>query len=489
MKKKRIYYNYFLSVLIIAFALWLGSCSEHVNEYRKLAVDYADYMIDKGRDHYGEVHAPVFLSMLNRTTDSIFKKPEENLYFDRSETGIRNIDRSLNGSNPFNDEGLYKLLYELSDDTGDEKYEKAADESLQWFILHTQHPGTKLIAWGEHLGYRCDLDDIVKHEENSWGHLKHEIHGYWSLWEKVFELTPEAAIEYAYAYWMYHVYDKDSVLHAHQTRYDTFDPDSGYIFPRMAGHMSYIWALAYRHSSNDTVKNDMCTFIDKTITTHNAKRSEKTKALFFYHPKEGIVFKPNGNMEGAYEVHRAMQIVLPDTILQKLEKYNKFSDQSICEVLQKPGKGVVSLADTLSNVISVDSTNLWCNSYGKASSLARRGVNLMRRYSQNNHQVYKNKALEIADQYIGQNPACSDYLLRPQALSAAIELQLDAHRITHDSKYLEQAFKFGNFAKNLFFDEKSPLPKVFSEKFNHYEAITGGADLMLSFYKLSKERN
>lgn len=464
------FHNTATTFLLILCLLSLDSCMNIENEYHHLAVEYADYMIENGKDHYGKVHSPVFVSMLNRENDSLYADPEKEIFFERSETGIREIDRTWNGANPFNDEGLYELLYQLSDDTGDDKYRKAADESLKWLILNTQHPETGLISWGEHLGYRVDYDSIVRHEESKWADLKHEVHSYWSLWDKVFELEPKAAIDYAYAYWNYHVYDKDLGLHAHQTRYDTFMPDSGFIFPRMAGNMIYIWALTYQHSQDEKVKRDMCRFIDKIVTTHNKKRTSTTKALLFYHPDRGIYYSPFSNLEATYEIHRAQEVEIPDSLINKLEEFNRLSDQNI--------------ADS----ISVDTTNLWCNRYGHATSLARHGLSLMKRYLQNKNDVFRDLAIGIADLYLGvkANPDCHEYPMWPLALSTAIDLQLEAYRITGDEKYLKQANFFGAAAKNIFLDDISPLPKAFSEKYSHYEAISGGADLMLSFYKLAK---
>ncbi len=473
---------------IVGAWILLISCTflpENEKTFHELAENYALFMIEEGRDRYGEVHSPVFLSMLDRANDSLIISPEERLDFDRATTGIRNSDRSLNGANPFNDESLYVLLHKLSEDKSDPKFAEAADQSLSWLIENTQHPQTKLIGWGEHLGYRCDLDEIVRHPDSNWGHLKHEIHGYWNLWPKVFDLEPEAAIDYAYSFWNYHVYDKESGLHAHQTRYDIFEPDSGYVFPRMAGHMIYLWTLAYNTADDSTVKEDMVHYIDRIVTTHNERRQETSKVLPFLHPQEGVVYKPFGNMEAAYEIHRAMALNLPDTILNKLQEYNRLTDQCFTQIHNKIDAGTVDLADTLLNVKKVNSSNLWCNSYGKATSLAKNGVKLFQRYRQNKHEFFKKIALRIADQYIGSYPECHEHTLRPEALSSAIDLQLYAYQVTDQDRYLQQAFDFGEMAKELFMDDASPLPKVFSEKFDHYEAITGGADLMLSFYHLS----
>ena len=44
-------------------------------DYGAIAKAYADYMIEHGRDQYGKVHSPLFLSTLNRKTGKPFRPP------------------------------------------------------------------------------------------------------------------------------------------------------------------------------------------------------------------------------------------------------------------------------------------------------------------------------------------------------------------------------------------------------------------------------
>ncbi|NHE59575.1 hypothetical protein [Cyclobacterium plantarum] len=76
---------------------------------------YADAMIEKGRDNYGDLQSPLFAAALDRfgmTLGSIENFSEIQ--------GVRKSDRSLGGANPQEDRSLYAILYELTEITADE---------------------------------------------------------------------------------------------------------------------------------------------------------------------------------------------------------------------------------------------------------------------------------------------------------------------------------------------------------------------------------
>src|ERR1043165_3562475 len=110
---------------------------------------YADTMIEHGRDTYGPQKSGLLLSPLNRTTLTPLKvRPPP-------PGGIRRGGRpgrpwvEMNGANPHLDQNLLRILYSLSDITGDTRYAKVADEELSWFFHHTMSPKTDLLPWGE----------------------------------------------------------------------------------------------------------------------------------------------------------------------------------------------------------------------------------------------------------------------------------------------------------------------------------------------------
>lgn len=106
------------------------------NNYTEIAKAYADYMISDGRDVYGKVHSPLFVTVLNRKTGKPFRAPYPHVIAKPYAPGLRRdhkmrpYDRTYVGSNPIQDIPLYGLLYRLSEITGQKRYGEEADKSI-----------------------------------------------------------------------------------------------------------------------------------------------------------------------------------------------------------------------------------------------------------------------------------------------------------------------------------------------------------------------
>ena len=461
------------------------------SDYVALARAYADAMLADGRDRYGPVHAPVFAVMLDRKAMRLLDDPEQTVPFTREEVGLRAIDRSWNAANPDNDAGLHELLYRLTEDTGDVRYAEAVDSSLRWFLQNTQHPETGLLAWGEHTAWRLDEERPTRHPENQWSDRKHEFHPGWFVWPELFRLDPARATRYADGMWGCHIYDAEAGLHAHQVRYDTCAPDEGFVFPRVAGTLAYVGALAYTHAPDEAARARFLHRLDRLAQTENARRNPQSDALYRMHPQEGNEYAVGSDLAGILEVERALAAApgLPDSTRARLADWQRRSDATLLRVFAQR-------ADTLGYAIRTDQAtlqpthhiggNLWCSRYGRVSPLASAARAVAARYRQTGHDGYRAYIRWAADRYVGTEPSCTAYPLWPSALADAIGLFLDAYEFTGDVRYLREADRLGRRAVQLFLDTTSPLPKVLSRDFDHYEALSGGADLMRTFYELGR---
>lgn len=128
---------------------------------------YADYMIEHGRDRYGKVHSPLFVTVLNRRTGKAFQAPYPHVITKPYAPGLRRdhkmrpYDRTYQGSNPLEDIPLYELLYRYTDLTGDKRYAEEADKSIAYFFEKGWSPRTKLPGWGSHMYYDVNSDMAV----------------------------------------------------------------------------------------------------------------------------------------------------------------------------------------------------------------------------------------------------------------------------------------------------------------------------------------
>jgi len=155
-------------------------------DYMAYVVAYADAMVADGRDTYGPEHTPLFASALNRSTMQIGD-------FGAIE-GEREDDRSLRGSNPQEDLGLYAILYRLTELTGQKQYAEAADQSLEYFFNNCQSANTGLMTWGEHLFWHLE-------NEAMGGNDMHEMSSEWPHWDECYRLAPDASWNFAIGLW------------------------------------------------------------------------------------------------------------------------------------------------------------------------------------------------------------------------------------------------------------------------------------------------
>ena len=345
-------------------------------DYAALAHRYADVMLAHGRPD-GPGEGAAFSTMLDRATLALPERPDERLayWLDEGAVGVRSIDRAWNASNPFHDAALYDLLDRLADDAGDARYRAAADGALAWHLGHAQHPETGLVAWGEHLGWRLDTDEAVEHNYGlqrgddplyfNWGHLKHETEPFFSQWDRAARLDPAAFGRFADGYWDYQVYDHERGLHAHQTRWDRFAPDSGFVFPRTAGHGVYVWALAHQAADTPARRAELERRIALVARTEVARRHPESDAAPFLHPVNAPTYEGINDLAAAYDVARAAEVeTLPDGLRQSLRAWAARSDRTVLALDHDPaGAGFVGKADlaTLAPASRVDA--LWCKKY------------------------------------------------------------------------------------------------------------------------------
>ena len=167
--------------------------------YRIVALDYADAMLEEGRDRYRPKDTPLFATTLNRSKLTLATDLP-------GVEGVRSKDRTAGAANPMYHQQLYMLLYELSESTGEAKYERAVDEALTYFFKHTQNAATGFLPWGEHLGWDLQEEAVV---DAGQGELTHEMK-LWTLWPQVYRLAAEAAVRFARGLWRHQVRPEDA---------------------------------------------------------------------------------------------------------------------------------------------------------------------------------------------------------------------------------------------------------------------------------------
>src|SRR5947207_9313971 len=116
-----------LGLLLLGLAVTASAARAASTNLLEVVRRYADTMIERGRDTYGPQKSGLLLSALDRTTLApLASRPA-------APGGIRREDRSgepwsaLTGANPHLDQNLLRVLYALSQMTGEPKYARVAD--------------------------------------------------------------------------------------------------------------------------------------------------------------------------------------------------------------------------------------------------------------------------------------------------------------------------------------------------------------------------
>ncbi len=149
-------------------------------------VRFAENVLEKGRDRYGEKHTPLFVDGLN--VDTL----EPVRWVHQGQQWIP--------SNLASQQNLFRTLTGLSNLTGDPRYKRAAAEAVAFHFEHLRSP-CGLLRWGGHRFIDLETENVVG-EQNS-----HELKFSLPFYELMWEVDPAATKQFLRAFWNAHVLD------------------------------------------------------------------------------------------------------------------------------------------------------------------------------------------------------------------------------------------------------------------------------------------
>ena len=504
-------------------------------DYVNIVRSYADTMIEHGRDVYGPDKTPLFAAALDRKNMKLVGKTSKI-------QGIRKGDRVLKGANPMHDMDLYQVLYTLTEVTGEKRYREEADKALKWFFDHCRSPATGLMAWGEHIGWEFEREapGPVYKSKGKEGLAPHEFFGPWVFWEKSFMLAPASCVTFARGLWDHQIHEHSGSFSRH-ARWDQHNTSSGSEYPRHGGFYIATWSRAYEHTKDPIFLKAIATLVDY----FNKKSSEQSGAIpcqggdwinkgkrwrlyydgrLYDRKKDPLeqspilaaddtaetaairkelplqkpfrinIMWPSSNISLAIDLWDAAGRV-PEALAGKMKARALKCDKvflSLKHDFGPNGKGFVAGANvhTLERLPEGSKwfgTHVWATGYGKCTD-AQVAMMCYLRYCQVGNEGFKKLTVDSASRYLTSSGDLA-VTLYPGSMADAILHMLAAYELTDQQKYIERAEYFGRQAVDIFMDTDSPLPKASSEH-DHYEAITGGDDLMMALLKLwvTKER-
>jgi hypothetical protein len=415
------------------------------NDFLQVVRRYADTMIERGRDTYGPQKSGLFLSALDRTTLSpLTVRPA-------APGGIRRGDRpgrawtAMNGANPQLDQNLLRILYTLTQITGEPRYAKAADEELTWFFQNAMSPKTSLLPWGEHLSWDTVLDIPISGGDE----MMHEFARPWVLWDRCFAIVPEASTKFALGLWEHQIANHKTGGFDRHAAYFEHGPADGKDFPRHAGFYIGTWCYAWKHTTNKVYFDA----IETLLARFERKRRQKDGS------EVGTI--------GPLECHLAAEMV-PDPLASRLRVFAQQEDELILPDLRKQLDGQITAPP------------LWQSGYS-ASTLASSAMFCWARYLQTSDSSYGQLIPRYADRYADSRPE-EDVDAWPMSFGHVISTQVAAFKLTRRPAYLAQAQRFARMAIEIFWQD-NPLPRA-SMQTGHYETITGADSLALALLEV-----
>jgi hypothetical protein len=441
------------SLLMMAALLAIGVAAEPAPPPPKSLLDvvrgYADTMIERGRDTYGPQRSGLLLSALDRMTLApLASRPA-------APGGIRREDRSgepwsaLTGANPHLDENLLRVLYALSQMTGEPKYARVADEELTWFLKNTLSPKTDLLPWGEHMSWEVMEDKPISGGNDAF----HEFARPWVLWERCFELAPQESRRFALGLWEHQIANQKTGGFDRHAPYFEHGPVDGKDFARHAGFYILTWAHAYKHTNEQTFLRA----IETLLARFERKRVQK----------DGTMAATIGPLDC-----EAAAVLVPPPLAVRLRAFADNEDELILADWKR--EAVPGIAPALRQA------PLWRTGYGQGTQAAT-AMFYLARHQQVGKPPYRDALIAVADRYVGSLPE-EDLDAWPMAFAHAISTQVAAYRFTERSVYMKESQRLARVAVELFWQD-NPLPRA-SLKTGHYEAITGADSLALALLEV-----
>lgn len=431
-------------------------------DYLKIVRDYADAMIEHGRDVYGNEHSPLFAEALDRRSMRMLEGDalKKAASIPREAWGIRPHDRMIAGANPQHCQNLYQVLYALTEVAGEKRYADAADRSLEFCFQHCQSPATGLLCWGEHAGWDFHTEKRI---DKPAGNV-HEFYRPWMLWDRSWRLAPEPCRRFALGLWEHQIGNHQTGDYSRHAAIDAHGPGTEAPYARHGGFYIETWATAYD-------KTDDKVFLQAIESVLDGLERARLN--------EGGMLVGGSKSRGsrrAYDVSLAVSLgnsapKVPPELAAKMQEVAATNDRVFAAAHVDTG--------------TAGAGNLWSNAYGGSGPAGTANV-CMLRWRQVQADAYRRFVLQTADAYRSREINLSQPVW-PGTMGNVILLMLGAHELTGQPDYLNTADRFAQRGVDLFLTDGSPLPKA-SHLHDHYEAVTNADTLMMALLRLWQVR-
>ncbi len=209
-------------------------------ELLKVVTDCIDNILEHGRDHYGDVNTPMFMSVMDVRTNTSPREPETFDAMIRSEGRLHR--RNPGGSDLWEDQPLLRTMYALAESHGKSEYAEAADAYIRSFFERSVKPNG-INSWGSHIFYDAYTDAPGGDGD---GTGPHETLVLVPNWDRMWNASPEQVKRQIDNLWKYHIVDVEKGVF---NRHD--DNRWGCDFAFFGGEMAYAFSFAYKKTGDE----------------------------------------------------------------------------------------------------------------------------------------------------------------------------------------------------------------------------------------------
>ena len=446
----------FSSAIVMGCPVCRQACAEEskASRYLEPVIGCLDTLIEDCTDTYGSEHSPMFCSLVDLKTHRIPAKAPPLMREQRKS------DRAFPGGNLQHDMFTLLAMYHASRLTGDERYAKAADAYLEFFLRRAASVGNGLFPCGEHAywDFLKETCTYPTHEDLAF------VPG--QFLDRLWEVNPKATEKHIRQLMMHFLEGDQWVWNRHASIISNKRPTRPAPFPRHAGFYIYQWAFLYSKTHDPELLELAKKTTDANKTVSKANLSVISLGL---------------------SLLRANEELLGD---EAIADWNKFGRQCLGPVIEatkdEPKQGRILMFVPHGQEPQPNRTyGFWDKVYEGSGGYAFVGAEKLSLMCLCAHRLTGSREhLEYAED------VCDHYLtltrppkepITPGKFGGLIALSLDLYDLTGNEKYLKFACQNADWAIDELYS--NGLFRAATGK-DYYEAANGVGPLLIELIRL-----
>jgi hypothetical protein len=413
-----------------------------------------DTLIEDCTDTYGSEHSPMFCSLVDLKTHRIPKKAPPLLREQRKS------DRAYPGGNLQHDMFTLLAMYHVSDLTGNDRYARAADAYLGFFLRRAASVGNGLFPCGEHAywDFLKETCTYPTHEDLAFVPRQ--------FLDRLWEINPEATERHIRQLEMHFLEGDQCVWNRHASILSDKRPTRPAAFPRHAGFYIYQWA--FLHSK--TKDTDLLELAKRTADANKTVAKENLSVISL-----GLsLLRANEELLGEDSI--------PD--------WDTFGCQCLGPIVEatkdQPKQGRILMFVPYGEEPQPDRTyGFWDKVYEGSGGYAFVGAEKLSLMCLCAHRLtgspeHLQYAKDVGDFYLTLSRP-PDEPITPGKFGGLIALSLDLYDLTGDEKYLDFARRNADWAVDELY--WNGLFRAATGK-DYYEAANGVGPLLIELVRL-----